>query len=383
MKKRILSLVALILCGMGVLCIPVSAQSPVNTEDLYREQSAASGAEELWKTLPEETRRLLKAMGLEGLDSETYTALQPGTVLEEIVGVFSEQAGGVAAVCGALLGAVFLGALAEGARQTVQEPKMAETFSVLCAAAIAGTILLPVSECVGQACEAARSVSVFMLSFVPAYGAVLVSSGQATMALSYSTVLLTGAECVSALTTDVVTPLLTVSLGVGGIGALTEKNRLSALGGLLNKLAGWLLATATALFSAMLSFQSVVASSADSLGQRAAKMSIGAFVPVVGGPLSEAFGTVTGCLRLLRSTLGAFGAVAAVGLILPAVCRCAAWALALAVGKAAAEALGVRPAAALAGAAQGVIKTLIGVLAASGLFMIVTTTVVTMAGGGS
>lgn len=351
-------------------------------DSLYSEQVRASGADKLWDALPPETQAFLRSIGLQELDVESYSTLQPNTLLDTLLTTLGEQVGGVTSSCGVLLGIVLLGALAGGMRQTLKEPAMAETFSVICAAAACGAILLPISGCVQQVCAAAEGVMVFMLSFIPVYAAVLIAGGQATLAASYSTVLLTGAECVSALTTGVVLPLLTVSLGISAIGALGERNRMGMLGGMLAKASGWLLATATGLFTALLSIQGPVAASADTLGLKAARMSLTGFIPVVGGALGEALTTVTGCLKLLRSTLGMFGVVAAAGLVLPSLCRCVAWSAALSLCRMASEVLDVKPVTTLLNAAAGVVKTLIGVLAACGLFLIITTTIVTKAGGG-
>ncbi len=370
----------LIGCLLGLPVLAAAADER-EADGLYREQLGASGANELWEELPTDTQAFLRDIGIDDFDVESYTALQPKAILDRIGAAFGQQAGGVVASCGVLLGIVILGAMAGGVRQTLKDGGMAETFTTLCATAACGTILLPMTECVQKVCAAADGVNVFMLSFIPVYAAVLIAGGQATLAASYSTVLLAGAEGVSALTTGVVTPMLSVSLGISAVGALGEKTRMGTLGALLAKAAGWLLATATGLFTALFSMQSLVAASADTLGMKAARMSLVNFIPVVGGALGETLTTVTGCLRLLRSTLGMFGILAAAALVLPSLCRCILWAAALALCRMAAEVLEVKPVTALLNAAAGVVKILIGVLAACGLFMIVTTTVVTAAGG--
>lgn len=379
--KRILAMVAVVLLLFFIPALPTCAEE-ITVDDLYREQLEASGADTLWDMLPEETRAFLKSLGINDLTPESYTALQPEALLDALIDQLSRQAGGVAGTCGILLGIIVLGALTVGLRHALNENGMADIFSILCAAVACGAILLPITQCVRQVCEAADGVMVFMLSFVPAYAAVIVAGGQGALAASYSTVLLTGAECVSALVTEVVLPLLTVSLGISAVASMSEKTRIGTLGGLLSKAAGWLLATVTGLFAALISLQSPVAASADTLGLRTAKMSISSFVPIVGGALGEAFGTLTSCVQLLRSTLGMFGILAAGALVLPSFFRCMAWSVSLGVCRMAAESLEVKPVTALLSAAQGVVKTLMGVLAASALFMIVTTTVVTKVGGG-
>ena len=159
--------------------------------------------------------------------------------------------------------------------------------------------------------------------------------------------------------------------------------KLDAAGGLINKACSWLLGLTTTLFVGLLSLQGLVGAAADSVTGRAIRFSLNSFVPVVGGALSEAFGSVQGCLRLLKSTLGGFGILATALIVLPPLLECAFWSLSLSLCTMMADMFSLSSLSSLFKAAQGVLKTLMGVLAACSLFMIIATTIVTMAGGGA
>ena len=114
---------------------------------------------------------------------------------------------------------------------------------------------------------------------------------------------------------------------------------------------------------------------------RAVKFSLGAFVPVVGSALGEALNSVRGCLTLLKSTLGAFGILSTALIVLPPLLECVLWLISLNFCVMAAETFSLDTVASLFKTAQGVLKTLIGVLAACSMFMIIATAIVTVAGG--
>ncbi len=350
------------------------------TNDLYREQVEVLEAERLFDALPAETRELLRSVGITDLELERYTALQPNDLMEMLLALFNEQAGGVGALCGVLLGVTVMAAFAESLQQAAASGTMGETVSRICALAVCGAVLIPIGGCLERVREAVESVRVLMLSFVPTYAAVILAGGHATLATSYSTGLLAGAECVTALVGGVALPLLTVSLGLGMAGGLSQRNRLAGISGSLAKGAMWLLGTVTALFVGILSMQSLVAASADSLGQRAAKMTISSFVPIVGGALSEAFGTVTGCIGVLRSTLGMFGVLASAALVLPPFFYCFAWSFAIGLCRTAADVLGVSSVGGVLGTVQTVVKVLMGILGVCALLLIVATTLITVVG---
>ena len=351
-------------------------------DDLYREQLEASGAEELLEQLPAETRTLLDRLGITGLDADGFAALQPSGVLNGLADLLGSQASGPLRSCGILLGIVLLCALMDGVRQTVKEPAVADVFGVVCALAACAAILAPVSRCIQSVCDAAQSTSVFMMSYVPVYAGVLLTAGQGVTAASYNTVVLFVAELISLLATHVIVPLMTVSLALGLTGSVAPGMKLEAVSGFINKAAGWLLGLTTTLFVGLLSLQGIVGAAADTLAGRAIRFSLSSFVPVVGGALSEAFASIKGCLTLLKSTLGGFGILATALIVLPPLLECVVWSLGLSLCSMAAEMFGLGQIGAVMKAAQSVVKTLIGVLAACSLFMIIATAIVTMAGGG-
>ncbi len=379
MKRRcVWLLLALLLC----LFVPAAAEgeAPETLDELYNQQLEASGAEALFEQLPAETRRFLADIGITGLDAAGITGLQPAGLLQQLLNLFSEQAGGPIRACGIVLGIVLLCALMDGVRQTVREPAAADVFGVVCALAAAIAILSPVAGCIRSVCAATESTSVFMLSFVPVYSGVLLTTGQAATALSYNTIVLFVAELLSMLAAHVVVPLMTISLAMGLTGAVSGGLRLDAAGTLLHKIGVWLLGITTTIFVGLLSIQGIVGAAADTLGGRAIRFSLASFVPVVGGALGEAFNTVKGCLSLLKSTLGGFGILATAFIVLPPLLECAAWVLCLSICTMAADMFALPAVGAILKTAQGVVKTLIGVLSASALFMIVSTTIVTVAG---
>lgn len=369
--------VLLMLGLLAALCVlPASAQT---VEELYEEQLEASGGEELLQNLPQETRDLLDKLGIDGLQMDSLTSLQPQSIWTQLLNTFSAAAATPLRSCGIVLGIILLCAWMDGMKQTIQEPGSSRIFSVICGLAACGTILLPVSQCIQRVCAAAESTSVFMVSFVPAYAGVMLTSGQAVTAVSYQSVMLFAAELISLLSTQVVVPLMTISLALGLTGSVAPGMKLEAAGAMLGKAATWLLGLCTTVFVGLLSLQSLAGSAADTVGTRAIKFSLASFVPVVGGALGEAFGTIKSCLGLLKSTLGGFGILATALIVLPPLLECVAWSLCLSLCTMAAEMFGLETLPALLKTAQSVVKTLIGVLAFCSLFMIVATTVVTMA----
>ena len=69
--------------------------------------------------------------------------------------------------------------------------------------------------------------------------------------------------------------------------------------------------------SAVLSFQNTLAESNDSMMIRTAKLASGSFVPIIGGAVSEATGTVAAGLNTLKATLGVVSIIALAASVAP------------------------------------------------------------------
>lgn len=379
MMKRWLMLVLLLIPLLG-FSVAGEATAGDNTEQLYAEQWAASGAEDLWDDLPQETQELLTRWGISDFSNVNLTDFAPQNVLNGLWSLVADQSSGPLAACGLVIGIVLLCALMEGMRQSAGESQAAHIFSLIGAVASYAAVLVPLAACIHRVCEAVESTSVFMLSYVPVYSGVMLASGQAVSAASYQTIVLFVAELLTMLINKVVVPCLIISLGLGLAGSVSPDLKLNAAGGLFSKAAVWLLTITSSVFVGLLSIQGIVGAAADSLAGRAIRFSIASFVPVVGGALSEAFNSVKGCLSLLRSTLGGVGILVTALIILPPLLECILWAFCLSLCSMAADMFSLSSLGGLLRSAQTVVKTLIGVLATCSLFMIIATTIVTMAG---
>jgi len=83
------------------------------------------------------------------------------------------------------------------------------------------------------------------------------------------------------------------------------------------------------VFVGLLSIKGLLAGAADSAAAKGAKFLIGSFVPVVGGAVSDALGSIVSSLSLVRGATGAFGILAVLLIALPVFAELLLWLLTL------------------------------------------------------
>ncbi len=117
--------------------------------------------------------------------------------------------------------------------------------------------------------------------------------------------------------------------------------------GILNKLLGMLKNTIITLigiigivFSGVTGLQRCIASAGDSMGMSAAKYIISGSMPIVGGVVKDALGTVTASSKMIVSTGGVFGIISVVIMLLPCLIQLSASLLIFRIGLSLCEGMG-------------------------------------------
>ncbi len=352
-----------------------------DTDLLYRKQATASGAASLVQTLPANVREVLDAMDWDVTEPGSYLSVDVPSFLRGLITCVDREKSGALQAIVSLIGVVAVSTVF-GGMENSSSLGLKKTYHTVTALSTAGLLISPLLVLLDSIRETVESVSVFMVSFVPVYAGLLAAGGESVRAVSYQSVLLFTAELLAQLIRTVILPMLSLSLAFGCTGSMTEEMHLDALGAFFYRCILWALGLISTLFSFFLSVQQMVAAAGDSVGNRAVKFSLSSFVPVVGGALSEAYSTVIGCLGLLRSTVGCFGLVATVLIILPPLVQCLCWCLCLRAGETVAALFGLQTVQKLCQTLIGAVRVLIAVLAVYALLMTVSTTVMVFVGKG-
>ena len=121
--------------------------------------------------------------------------------------------------------------------------------------------------------------------------------------------------------TSLFPPLLRTLLALALLGALGNTTLIRELSRRLSGVAVFFFSLLSMLLTASLAFQSLLASSADSVALRTVKYTAASGIPYVGGTLAGTLGALQASLSLLRGALGGSAIVALLSLLLPPLCE--------------------------------------------------------------
>ncbi|MBR6418903.1 MAG: hypothetical protein IKS42_01070 [Oscillospiraceae bacterium] len=328
--------------------------------------------------LPEAVREQLDAEGVSPDAPETVLHVTPGGFLHTVTDTLKAEAAKPLQLCGALLTLTLLSAVLGSMTDAAASGGMRRLTDMLCVLICAGGAAEPLCACLTRTASALRDGRLFMLSFVPVFSAFIAAGGAVAGSASYQVLVLFLTEGIMQLTASVLYPLLQLAAGLGIVDAVNPSLRLGGFVTAMRKGITWVLGSVMALFSALLSIRGIVASAADTLGAKTARLLISGMIPVVGGAVSDAYGTVQGSIVLLRNGVGAFGMLSILYLTLPPLLSLTVYRAVYALAAAAADLAGTASLAALFRHTQSVLAAAFAMLVCFAVMLIISSAVMLM-----
>lgn len=357
--------------------LPEAGENPWDYAEDFRQGG------DLTDALPEDTREILESLGIYGPDFSSLLELDfsklMGAAAELAAGQGKTPFGVLASVCGVMI--IF--AVLDGFREGLKSSPMSEVMGTVSVLAVTSIIVLPVTKLIDNCAGSLMVSSSFLLSYLPVFAGIVISSGNSVSGASYYSVMIGAGNVISLLASRVIVPFMNIFLGISVMGGMSPQLKLGGISSAISRAVKWVLAFSMSVFSALLTFNTLLASSADSVATRAVRFTVSSFVPVVGSALSEAYRTVKSGMGLLKSGIGVFVIISVAVIFLPAVVQCVLWLLSLNLCKLVGEILGQNTAVTLLNGVTSVLGVLIALLLSVCTIFIISTTIILAAGGAS
>ncbi len=368
MIKNIVLIIALIFC----LIIPVSAEET----DIYKEQFDASGIDNIQNEIPDSAKDFLDDFSINLSDSNWVSSLNGENAIKHIISFIKSGASTPFKTFGIILALIILSTVIT----TAVKDNMSETVTFATVLAVGATLLSPIYTVITATVDALYGCAMFMTAFVPIFAGIIAASGKPLTSASMSGVLLLAANFVSFIANSAVIPLMGGHLSLSIAASVSPLIQNTNLAGTVKKFSLWIMGFISTIFIGILSIQTAVNSSADSLSLRTAKFIVGSTVPVAGGVLSEALSTVTASLTLLKSSVGIWGVLICAVAFLPIIVELLIWRFGLWGLSFLSDTLGIPKISTLLKSVDSVLSVLVGIVLLSAALFIISLTVVIIGG---
>jgi stage III sporulation protein AE len=381
-KKAFCMLLAIIACLFFQMPAFAEITSSIpDYNEYYQEQAKKSGADELQEKLPDDTQKILEELGVDSANWTSITSITPQSYFQKILSIFSGKAVNPLRVFASVIAIVLLCALLNGLKLSFGDKPLGGVIGVVGTLCVCALIVQPLVSCISDAADVLKAASEFLLACVPVMVAILVAAGQSVSAGSYHILMMAVGNIVSIFATTILVPMLNLFLALSVVSSVSPGINLNGLCNVLNKIVKWVMGLGMTLFTGLVTMHSLITASQDNTAVRAAKFIVGSFVPVVGNALGEAFNTVTSCVKILKSGVGAFGLLAGLAIFLPVLAECILWYFTLLLSSGISQIFELDGITGLLKASADVVSTMLAILFCCMTVLIISTVVMILIGG--
>lgn len=308
------------------------------------------------------------AVDASGADFSTVGELLEGDFLSRLLSHASDGIPALFAPVGTIAGVIILSSLWQRYREHLRDPGSGRVFSMLCTAVLTLTCFTVLSETVSAVAGFSALVHTAVTSASTAITALYLLRGMTASAAVSScgtALFLTAAETA---VSGILLPFVRLLMGCSVLGSFGETKALRGLSSLLRKNFLFAAGALMTLVTAVLSFQSTLAQSADSTALRAAKFTLSGAVPVIGGAVGDAAAAMTAGIALTQKSAGFLGIAVILWQLLPPLVSVFGTKLLFSVGAVLAEFLSLDLEGEILHEAESLAGFLCAVLACEGVF---------------
>lgn len=383
MKKFIFLMVFFItiLLSSFTVYADIEDATEYTTEGIYNSQYEQSGADALLRELTPEVKKQLKDIGVTSPSWQELNSMSFFDIFGSIMNTIQQQSVTPLNCVVKIMGVVMLVALINSVKSSLGSSSLTAVLNSVATLTVSIILIQPVCQTIEYSTTIIKLSADFMLIFIPVMAGIMLTMGQSLQAAGSYTMVMGAGTAVSQISNNILVPLLNTFLGISVVSGISQRVNLNGFCELINKVLKWVLTFTMSVFTAILTMQSIISSSADSAGVKATRFAISSFVPLVGGALSEAYQTVRGCMGMLKSGVGVFAILATGTIYLPAIISCLLWLVAINIAIALAGVFDMGDIIKLLKSVTTVINSLIAILLCCMIIFIVSSAIMLMAGG--
>lgn len=230
-------------------------------------------------------------------------------IINKIVSLFLGELRSSFKMVGVLICIVMISALVNNLQSSFNKEGVSKAAHFACYIYIATIAITAFQKASQYVYETLTDITVLMQGVVPSMAVLCAGGGKAAMGTMAHPVIFFICSAVNMIIKNVVTPLAFLRAATALLCGINQNSGMNEFSELFGKIHKTILALSMTLFAGILGVSRFAASSFDSLAARGIKFAVASTVPVVGGSLSEALGSVAGSVLLLKNAVGITGII--------------------------------------------------------------------------
>lgn len=332
---KIILIIFILSFSFLVSCGTITAYAQTDDEDTYKD-ALSSYDFSCFEELGDSANEVLEQLGIDDFDYTKITELDAKTCIEVLWNLIKENlteplGAAVTILCFTVLSAFLSGF--SGNRLFSDN----SVYSTAASLVIALIISVQCADTIAVACTTIEVCSDFIYAFFPVFMVIITVSGGALTSVSTNTLLLSLAQGLNFLASNIFVPLINCFLALSICSGIRSELNIDGALRVIKRVLIGIISFSAGAFVAVLSIKTAVASRADALGLRSLRFAINSVVPVIGSAISEGLLSIQSYSSLIKSSVGIVGIIGIAALFLPALINVVGWRISISISLAVSE----------------------------------------------
>ena len=310
-----------ILAFFAFFCLLTLLAPPVFAEETKNGDSLPKAYQDLLNALPPAILERLPEGTLSSSAEEVGSAVGEMSsfsyLCKTVFSLVGLRLGDALKLLASVVGILILSSVGRAFCTSFGKPEVARAFSFLMTLIIIVTLFATGFGTIEATTTYLHTLNAFTSASVPLMGGLYAMGGNAAAAVATSAGLSLFMTVLEEIVGKSIVPFCGICLSLALIGACEGGPRLGGLLSGLKKKYTLMLSFFMMLLLAMLSSQTVLGASQDTLAMRSAKFAAGNMIPVVGGSVGELLRSVSASVGYMRTSVGICGVLLLLFLMLP------------------------------------------------------------------
>lgn len=258
----------------------------------------------VFENIDDDTKSYLEELGIDEFSFEKLFSVNPTRFVELIIGIFKDTGSNVIKYLYLVIAVIIISSVASSFIKT--NSGNLKTVEMITSLIIISLTIVSVSRLMLDVTVNLKLCTAFVNLYLPIMTAIIVASKNPALALTYNSFSLVLSSIITAIAEHVFMPLLTLLLSFNILSSFSFEDSKNRIFKTIKKIIIIILSLFSIIYTGLLSTQSLLASSSDSLALRGIKFISGTFIPIVGGNIGETLTSVIGSFEIMRNTFGVF-----------------------------------------------------------------------------
>ncbi len=311
--KRIFTIIITAIILIALLTLPAFA--------------ADSELDAVWDSTDKLTKEYLQDLGIDELTFEEIFELSPTRVIEFLIDLALED--GIKIFKNITLLIVVLVITAIASSFLRESDKSEQVVFFISTLIIISIIIAPISRMITDVVAGIKTSTVFVNAYLPVMTAIIIASKNPALAVTYNSFSLFLSSLISNVSNSFLVPITSALLAFNILSSFSFESYRDRIIKAVRKMVVIILSLFSTVYTGLLTTQSILATSSDSVTLKGIKFISGAFVPIVGGGVGDAISSVFSSFIIMKNTLGVFVIIVIILINLPVMLELLLWYFAL------------------------------------------------------